>query len=179
MSDLGNGVYYSESDYAGLGRRLLILIIDGCVLGAICFALVVGFLYVDYAYFADGRFFTFEWYFGICLGINFVYLVILKPSRFRTLGYILTGVRIVTLQGTRPTFWQMTWRFLLWVFGPFNILVDVFWIGGDDHKQSIRDKFAYTYVIRKAATPVGGGVIKIVSVDFMLLRLLFREVQKG
>ena len=49
----------------------------------------------------------------------------------------------------------MTFRLLLWLFGPINLLIDLLWIGADTENQSLRDCLAGTYVIRHDATPIG------------------------
>jgi uncharacterized RDD family membrane protein YckC len=50
----------------------------------------------------------------------FVYLVALKSSSIRTVGYRLVGVRIVNHKGERPSFLFMAIRLLSWMLGPVH-----------------------------------------------------------
>lgn len=72
----------------------------------------------------------------------------------------------------------MTWRFVLLIFGPFYLLVDLFWLSGDENKQTLRDKFAKTYVVRANAKPIGSGLIKFVNYYFWGMAFIFAEVKK-
>jgi uncharacterized RDD family membrane protein YckC len=78
------------------------------------------------------------------IGIFWIYEVVLKRSAMRTIGYRLTGCRIVNLQGQPPSLFALTFRAFLWMFGPFNLLFDLFWCGIDDDRQTLRDRFAET-----------------------------------
>ena len=163
-------VLYADGDYAGLGRRSVILLIDGVVVALAWFVLIFiwSFLYPNDE--PDERL--------IWTGIAFayVYLAILKASPVRTLGYRLTGVRIVDHQGRRPSYFQMTIRLLSWIVGPINPLIDFFWLGGDRHGQTLRDKFAGTYVIRNDASPVGHGRRQAAYYNILGGILMFWEI---
>ena len=113
--------------------------------------------------------------FSVCL-IMWVYLTVLKRSQVRTLGYILAGTKIVTLKGDRPSIWRMTYRLLLWVLGPLNVLVDLFWVSNDDDSQTLRDRLAGTYVVRSNAEPIGRGRIALVGYYAFALALTFSKV---
>ena len=112
---------------------------------------------------------------GIALG--FVYLVLLKHSRFRTLGYLVGGIRIVSLQGQRPSIWSLTIRALFAFFGPLNMLIDIMWVTSDERRQALRDKFAHTYVIRDRAIPMGQGTIVYAPYTILGANFLFAEVR--
>src|SRR5688572_17440627 len=109
---------------------------------------------------------------GMTLG--FVYLVVLKHSRFRTLGYLVGGIRIVNIHGERPSIWSLAIRALFAVFGPFNMLIDVMWITTDERRQ---DKFAHTYVILDRAVPLGDGAIVYATYTILGWNFLFAEVR--
>ena len=149
------GVYYSRGDYAGFWRRLVVDAIDftllvGTVLGITLGAAIIlptGEQALPHVLFWSG------------MGLGFVYLALLKHSRFRTLGYLVGGIRIVSIHGGRPSIWALTIRALFAVFGPFNMLLDVIWLTSDERRQALRDKFAHTYVIRDRALPLGQGAI--------------------
>ena len=112
---------------------------------------------------------------GIALG--FVYLVLLKHSRFRTLGYLIGGIRIVSLQGQRPSIWSLTIRALFVFLGPLNMLIDILWVTNDERRQALRDKLAHTYVILDRAIPVGQGAIVYASYTIFGANFLFAEVR--
>ena len=112
---------------------------------------------------------------GIALG--FLYLVLLKHSRFRTLGYLVGGIRIVSIQGQRPSIWSLTIRALFAFFGPLNMLIDILWLTSDERRQALRDKFAHTYVIRNRAIPVGKGAIAYVPYTIFGANFVFAEVR--
>ena len=171
---LGQGVYYAPGDYAGLLRRFIIIGMDFIV---ICFfsAIIIVLIFdlpknIDYIF--SSKTYVF-------LLFSYLYLAIIKRSDWGTVGYRLTGVRIVNLEGKRPSLWQMTFRFLLLVFGPFHILIDLFWLGGDDYRQTLRDKIVGTYVIKHDALPLGKGEQLLVPYYFFTWALWFREVKRS
>ena len=109
--------------------------------------------------------------------VGFGYFVLLKRSRFRTLGYRLLRARIVNLQGSRPSIYALTIRLLFAVLGPLNFLLDLMWIPGDRYRQALRDKFAHTYVIRDRAEPVARGGIIYTSYHVLGMAFIFPEVR--
>jgi uncharacterized RDD family membrane protein YckC len=113
------------------------------------------------------------------IGFGFVYLVLLKRSRFRTLGYMLGRIRIVSIHGERPSIWSLTIRALFAFFGPFNMLIDVIWLTNDERRQALRDKFAHTYVIRDRAVPLGHGAIVYTTYTIFGTNFLFAEVSSN
>ncbi|HJZ96577.1 MAG TPA: hypothetical protein VKE70_08715, partial [Candidatus Solibacter sp.] len=68
-------------------------------------------------------------------------------------------------------------RALFICLGPLNWLMDLATLWDDRHRQTVRDKFARTYVVKKDAKPIGKGklVVKHFSMSFM--NLLVHEVQ--
>jgi uncharacterized RDD family membrane protein YckC len=106
---LGDGVYYKPDDYIGLGPRIVILVLDTLVLIAIVWLIAFAWLNFvgDYNRVFAGV---------ITLGV-WLYVVPLKRSNFRTIGYRVTGVKLVTLSGKRPSLFMLTFRSLLWMFG--------------------------------------------------------------
>lgn len=130
------GVYYDRKDYLGITRRLLIDIID------IPFALALSALVVVAARAllddAEGPGITLL----LCGAVWFVYFVLLKRSRLRTVGYMVLRAQIVDLKGQQPSILSMLARLFFAFVGPLNALVDLFWITGDANGQAIRDKFS-------------------------------------
>jgi uncharacterized RDD family membrane protein YckC len=163
------GVYYSREDYAGFWQRLVVDLIDFTLL---LVAIVVLALIVP----AGGPAFPHVLFWSTMV-LGFVYLVLLKRSHFRTLGYRVGGIRIVSIQGERPSIWALTIRAMFAVFGPMNILIDILWITTDERRQALRDKFAHTYVVRAAAVPLGQGTIVYTAYSIFAVNFLFAEVR--
>jgi uncharacterized RDD family membrane protein YckC len=166
-TSLGTGVYFDAADYVGIGRRIVILLVDSLVLAVLfaIFTLVWLFVGGPPIAFAIGVF-----------AIFWVYEVVLKRSTVRTVGYRLTGCRIVNLQGERPSLFALTFRSLLWLFGPLNLLFDLLWSGIDDDRQTLRDRFAETCLINDGATPIGSGEIHLTYFDIGTLNLYYARV---
>ena len=173
------GVYYVREDGAGIWRRLLALGIDAVV---VLVAITIVGLALDIL---PG---SVAWpLFGaVVLALPVTYLVLLRRSPVGTLGYALMGLRVVDLQGERPSLLVMTYRFslaalfLILAFGaalPLSIL-DFAWSCGDPFRQTLHDKLAGTYVIRKQAQPAGRGAVGVVACGIMGYFLLFREVAR-
>ncbi len=167
------GVYFAERDHAGLLKRILIIAIDLFVLVALGYG--VGFvcraLYADELLAGERH----------CLAVALIvplYLVGLKRHS-GTVGYWLTGVRIVDLRGQRPGVLRTLFRLLLWWAGPFNVVYDLFWLSGDASRQTLRDKWAGTYVVRKGAAPSGEGAIAYVNYCLLGFNMVFPEVRRS
>ena len=172
VHDLGDGVYFAREDYAGFLRRLVIISLDLLV---ILLAGVVIVLLWNVASTPGGDMApVFFWF-----TFGYLYLTLLRGSRFRTLGYILTGVRIVNLKGNRPSFLWMNLRLFLWTFGPFNPIVDMIWFWGDENRQMLRDKFTGNYVIRKDAVPIGKGPIQANTLFILGCAVVYPEVKRA
>lgn len=167
------GVFYARKDLAGLGRRILILAVDGLVL-------YVGYVVSLMAF--DGGWLRSVppdlW--PLCFAVFcYLYLGVLARSRFGTLGYAVASVRVVDLTGARPGLACMSLRTLFAVLGPINALLDVIWLGGDSHRQALRDKLAGTYIIRRGAVPAGEGPQRHVIIWILGYALMVRDVGRG
>ncbi len=171
---LGEGVYYASKDYACLIRRFIIIGVDFVVMCFVSFITIVLFFDLPQDIY---HLFLSKTY--VVLLFSYLYLAIIKRSDWGTVGYRLTGVRIVNLVGKRPSLWQMTFRFLLLVFGPFYFLLDILWLGGDEYKQTLRDKIVGTYVIRHDALPLGRGEQLLVQYFLFAWTFMFREVKRS
>jgi len=110
--------------------------------------------------------------------ISFLYLAVLPATHLGTVGYMVTGVRLVDLQGRQAALWQSTYRFGLLAFGPYDLLADIIWVGGDPNRQCIRDKVARTYMIRRHAVPVGSAPIRYMLYYMFTYNLMFAEVDR-
>ena len=159
-------VLYDAGDHLGVMRRLLIDVVDTTV--AIVLAVILSVLSSLISIWGPLIAWTVVW---------IAYFVLLKGSRFRTLGYVMAGARIVNFQGQRPSYLQLLGRVAFTVLGPVNFVVDLCWISSDPSRQALRDKFAHTFVIRKNAMPAGAG--RIIYPTYMMFgwTLMFAEVQ--
>jgi uncharacterized RDD family membrane protein YckC len=169
-----SGVYYRREDYAGVARRLLIDLVDFPVAILLC-SMVVGAVWVLVADLEDWG--------GVllllCGAVWFGYFVLLKHSRFRTLGYVIAGAQIVNMKGDRPGILSLSGRLLFALAGPINFLFDILWLTGDKDRQAFRDKFAGTYVVRKHSSPAGVGAIVMRTYMFWGMTFLFKEVRRA
>jgi uncharacterized RDD family membrane protein YckC len=171
-SGLGRGVYYARRDCAGFPRRLLIIAIDVLTLLLLGGAVLFVWQVVARPNTASPI------PVGIWLGLAYLYLTVLRASRFRTPGYLLTGVRIVDLKGDRPSFLQMNMRLVLWAIYPLTTELDLLVFWADENRQTFRDKLAGTYVIRKRATPLGEGRIRPTTFFALGYTLVLPEVTR-
>lgn len=146
-------VYYSDADYLSVTRRLLI---DGVDTFVAVFAAWLVWLICGWG--APEEISVLIWMTAF-LVVFLAYFVVLKGSRFRTLGYVLAGARIVSLTGERPSYATLLGRLAFAIFGPLNYLFDLLWVSSDPRRQALRDKFAHTYVIRNSAMPAGTGQV--------------------
>lgn len=169
-TSLGTGVYFALDDYVGLVRRVMILIVDLAVLVGVYFLFAAAF--VAMAGDLNGTFVL------IYIGFAWAYLTVLKSSRIRTAGYWLTGARILNLRGKRPSVFRMTFRELLWAFGPFNLFLDLLWSGIDDDRQTLRDRFAGTCVVNHRAESIGAAEIHLVHYNAFGFALMYPRVMR-
>jgi len=113
----------------------------------------------------------------LCVVAALLYFVVLKRSRFRTLGYRVGGVKIVGLDGRVPGYPSLVLRLLFGMLGPLNWLVDLAWLSNDTHRQALRDKLASTYVVKRNAQAAGEGKIVFRYYEIFSYNCLFREVE--
>lgn len=151
---LGEGVYFAPSDYIGAGRRLIILGVDAVTL----FLLGWGLSVVWEQWIGDD-----EGFGTVLLVAIWFYLVPLKRSAWRTVGYRLAGAKLVNLKGEQPALWALTLRSMLWLLciTPVNFLFEVLWCGVDGDRQSIRDRIANTCLVKHKARPIGTGEVHL------------------
>jgi len=163
-------VYYAYTDHVGVWRRLMIEWIDVSVAGLISTLLSVFAMVLVRSAEVMALITLVLW--GV---VWFAYFVVLKASRFRTLGYLAARARIVNLQGERPRFAWMFLRFLFALYGPIGL--DLLWLSSDPHRQTLRDKFAHTFVIRDTARPAGVGQVVYQTCTVCAWTLLFADVR--
>jgi uncharacterized RDD family membrane protein YckC len=167
-TSLGNGVYYAPNDYVGIGRRVIAFFVDGFVL-----TLILSIFLLIWIIVGGGPPLLFT---ALVMLLTWLYIVFCKRSPLRTLGYRLAGCRLVNLQGQRPSLFALTLRSLLWMFGPFNFLLDLIWCGIDEDRQTLRDRFAETCLINDGAAPIGTGEIHLTYFDIGTFNLFYPRV---
>ena len=169
---LTDGVYFRQEDYASFWLRLLIGLIDVLATGTFC--LVLGI--VLWAAMPPTRM-TLNLILAVLAAILFCYMVVLKRSKIGTIGYRLCGVRIVGQDGQAASVPALTFRLLFAPLGPLNWFMDVLWLSGDPHRQSLRDKLAHTYVVKRNAHPAGKGRIIHNYYDIFGYSFVFQEIE--
>ncbi|MFO0911977.1 MAG: RDD family protein [Pirellulales bacterium] len=173
-NSLGDADYYDRKDYADFGKRLLIMLIDSVVLlliGAFLWA-VFAFLWDIGVLQADAS----DKFWLVYLLAMWVYLAPIRRSEFGTVGYRMLDVKLVSARGGRPSLLNMTFRMLMWMFGPFNLVLDALWIGADSESQSLRDCYLGTYLVARNAVPIGRAPVHLTRYHAMGFTLAYPRV---
>jgi uncharacterized RDD family membrane protein YckC len=140
------GVYFRRQDYLGVGRRLLIDVIDFPVAVLLWYA--AGQLARPLVTEPEGLLLL------LLCAVWFAYFVLLKRSRFRTLGYVAAGARIVSLEGGRPGIMSLVARLLFALAGPLNFVIDIAWLTGElDARPSATSSPAPTWCAGRPCPP--------------------------
>jgi uncharacterized RDD family membrane protein YckC len=166
------GVYFRREDYASFWVRVLVDLIDLAAFTVVSVALTFAVLLI---FRFDRTIFNVVLLIWLVLALS--YFVILKRSRFRTLGYRVGRVRIVGLDGLPPSYLSLILRLSFAMLGPLNWLLDLTWLSDDANRQALRDKFAKTYVIKKNAQPAGNGRMIFRYYSICFYNCLFQEVE--
>ncbi|TWU59734.1 RDD family protein [Rubripirellula tenax] len=173
-NSLGDANYYEPTDYAGFGKRLIAMLIDSIVIVVIGIILWMPFLVLILSEVIQsdpsGIFLL------AFLAAIWVYLAPVKRSNFGTIGYRLLGIKLVSAKGGRPSLISMTIRMMMWMFGPFNLVLDLLWLGADTESQSLRDCYLGTYLINRNATPIGSGPVHLTRYNAMGFALAYPRV---
>ncbi len=170
--DNTKGIYFNKKDYAGFWLRLGSWLVDSVVI--VLFVSLVWFLVYNTI---DDPFIMLRVTFFSSLLFMYFYLAIVKASRFGTVGYKIFSIKVVDLFGKKPNWHTMLLRFFLIFIGPFTFITDILWLTGESSKQTLRDKYAGTYVVKSNATPEGDGTLNNVSLHFMGWNLSLKEIE--
>ncbi len=173
-NSLGDAEYYDDKQYAGIAIRLLVMVIDSIILltvGIVLwvpFALLImsGTLEID----PSGYFWL------LYLVAIWVYLAPIKRSDFGTIGLKLLGLTLVSAKGGKPSLLNMTMRMMMWMFGPFNLILDLLWLGADTERQSLRDCYLGTYLVKRGSVPVGRAPVHLTYYNAMGFSLSYPRV---
>ena len=176
-ADIGPFVYRRE-DYVGTIRHIVIIAVDLAVILFVVFPLgfVPAFVAGSLSIRSDSFLFVGP------LFLTWLYLTVLKPSRIRSPGYWVTGSKIVTLYGEKPSTLRMTIRLaatVYWFSLPLGtFLVDFMWPTVDEERQMLRDLYCGTRIIRHRATPIAKGRIVYSFYTAMGYSLMYSSVKK-
>ncbi|UCG24290.1 MAG: RDD family protein [Chloroflexota bacterium] len=139
--------------YAGFVSRLLALIVD---VGIVVIVLALGSSLLTTAIDVLG---LQEWFdstiglisslLAVVNGIAIVvgYLVLFWLLTGQTLGMMLMGLRVVSLDGGRVTLWRAILRIIGFLLFAVIFLIGFLWVLGDDKRQALHDKLAGTLVV--------------------------------
>jgi uncharacterized RDD family membrane protein YckC len=167
-------VCFDRRDYAGPVRRVTIVGID-LVTAVVLFLVVLGGIwYVWLLQYPQGDLPPEPMW--AALAVVYAYFTSLKRSRIRTLGYILTAVRIIDIRGGRPCLLQMTLRMVPLMPIPWSFLFDLGWVVDEPQRQTLRDKWAGTFVVRRKAKPVATAPIRYWRIGLCGIFLIYPEV---
>ena|SRR5579871_5213615 len=167
-------MYFRREEYASFWVRLLATLIDLIVFGVVLSILTSTAAAVVPDTWARPYLIITIW-----AAIALLYFVVLRRSKFRTLGYRACGIKIVGLDGQTPGYLLLTYRLSVGVACALNWPLDFMWLSNDSNRQTIHDKFAQTFVVRLSAQPAGQGRIVVRCYDFVCYHLIFREVEPG
>lgn len=174
--DIGPFVYRRE-DYVGTIRHLVIIAVDLAVI-----VFVVLPLGMIPAVVAESMSIRSDLFLFCPLLLTWLYLTVLKPSRIRSPGYWVTGAKIVTIYGDKPSTIRMTIRLaatFLWFFIPLGMFLDFMWPTVDEERQMLRDLYCGTRIVLNRAAPVAQGKIVHSFHTAMGYSLMYASVQKG
>jgi uncharacterized RDD family membrane protein YckC len=170
-----SGVWFFPSDYAGFWRRLAVELADAVVIAIVLLVVSLAVVLLDPSEDLTDR--TALVLISCWALLIYGYFVLLKRSRLGTVGYRLGGVRIVDAAGRTPGLGALTLRLSFGLLGPFNIVLDMLWIPSDRHRQTLRDKFAGTYVVKATAEPAGPARVVLRTYYVMGMSFVFRDVE--
>jgi uncharacterized RDD family membrane protein YckC len=127
------GVNTAALPKAGFGARLAAYLIDGVLLYVVQYVLDTV---------APGL--------GVSLGtlISLGYFVLMTGQSGQTLGKMLLGIKVVTVEGANPGYGKALVRWLGYIVSTLIIFIGFLMVAWDSQKQGLHDKIADTYVIR-------------------------------
>lgn len=136
-------------NYVGFWRRFAAALLDGLILGAVNFLLGFIFGSQGVSYSTSGYSSTSPLQSILSLAVWIGYVVFYQAQTGQTLGKKVMGIKVVTLDGKRPS--ALTF-FLRDVIGKIVSSVILFigylWVIWDSKKQALHDKIASTYVVK-------------------------------
>lgn len=157
-NSFGDADFYDPRDYVGIGKRLIVLLVDSVVL--ILLGQAIGLLFHVLGLMGIVLHVPIGLFLICYLIAIWSYLGPVKRSNFGTIGYRLLGIRLISAKGGAPSLLSMTMRMLMWMFGPFNLILDLLWVGVGSEGQSLRDCYLGTYLIKRNAKALGRAPLR-------------------
>lgn len=173
-NSLGDADFYDPKDYVGIGRRLIVMIVDWLMLVLIGIVLWMPFLVLILAEVIQSDPSGMFWI--LFLLAIWVYLAPIKRSDFGTVGYRLLGIKLVSAKGGHPSLINMTIRMMMWMFGPFNFVLDLLWLGADSENHSLRDCYLSAYLVNRNASSIGRAPVHLTRYNAMGFALAYPRV---
>ena len=81
------------------------------------------------------------------VGYSILYHILFNNLTGQTIGKAILGLRVVTMDGSRLSFWRTVMRMAAFFLSVFIFGLGILWILVDDKRQALHDKLAGTYVI--------------------------------
>jgi uncharacterized RDD family membrane protein YckC len=168
---------FAEGDYAGLLRRLIIVCVDLATIILIWFVLLAGIWLLWFIVYPEREHppAAVLWFLPLTA---YLYLTVVKRSRIGSLGFLLTGVRIVNTEGKRPSLLEMTARFFWLLPLPLGVLLDLGWLMEEPAKQTLRDKWAGTFVVKRKAKPIGSAPLGFKRIHLLGIQMVVPELDR-
>lgn len=169
MHEEPNAVVFQMSDYATPGRRLASFLIDLAVMFVLGFAFINAVAFVvtprevltiessrerSQKIVESVRKVQVPMFLGLFAFFG-VYHIMLRTMRRGTIGYRLTGVRLVDHQGLSPSIRTVLRRFLIALPGCSLFAAAYLLCSQDPRRQALHDQWSGTWVVRYRAQPAG------------------------
>jgi uncharacterized RDD family membrane protein YckC len=177
QEEVRQAVRFADKDYAGLFRRVIIAVVD---LGAVFLIWFAVFLTTWIGWVAlhpesEHPLAAVLWLLPLTA---YLYLTAVKRSRLGSLGLPVTRTRIVDIEGKRPSMLRITARFLWLLPLPLGLLLDLGWLLEEPARQTLRDKWAGTFVVRRNAEPVGRAPLTYHRICLVGIQLIVPELDR-
>lgn len=148
--------------YAGFSSRMLAFFVDTVIL-VLTFVILSWFISVSIRILPVARIFgfslskllgpegtaqllSFNTFIAVATFSTILYYVFFWTIIGQTLGMVLLGLRVVTVEGRRLTVWRALLRFIGYMIAALPFFLGFAWILVDDRRQGWHDKLARTYV---------------------------------
>lgn len=139
--------------FASIGRRFLALLLDGILLGIITLPLsMMGAspLEIESSATFDPSIYTGYFFFGnfVSMAINAAYYTFFVGHFGQTPGKMIMHIKVVTYNGTTPSYATAFVRYLISILSGAVILLGYIWAFFNPKKQTWHDMVAKTYVVK-------------------------------
>jgi uncharacterized RDD family membrane protein YckC len=138
----------------GFGRRLVAYLIDTILLSIVglCLGFGAGVIAVGMASVEGSNDTVVAFDLCVrCLGflINGVYFVAFWATTGQTLGKMVMGIKVISLDGSPVSWGKALLRYVGYIVSSLALLIGFIWAAFDQRRQGWHDKIAGTYVVPK------------------------------